>query len=131
MNRKLSLKNKIFIVLILSSLLFISFIDYNQCLAADPTLISTLKGAFEKIESYIVKLATPVAAVAIGSGKIMKKFSFGDEEKIRTGRNLIRGSLFSYGFILCTDMILSLIKSIFKSSPSFMAMTPAVSLLMK
>ena len=109
MNRKLDFKNKICIVLILSVVLFISFMNFNECFAADPTLISTLKGAFEKIESYIMKLATPVAAVAVGSGALMKKFSFGDEEKIRTGRNLIRGSLFSYGFILCTDMILSLI----------------------
>lgn len=44
----------------------------------------------------------------------MKKFSFGDEEKIRTGKRLIRGSLFSYGFILCIDMILSLIETLLK-----------------
>jgi hypothetical protein len=42
----------------------------------------------------------------------MKKFSFGDEEKIRTGRNLIRGSICSYAIILCTDMILSLINTL-------------------
>ena len=42
----------------------------------------------------------------------MKKFSFGDEEKIRTAKRLIRGSLFSYGFILCIDLTLSLIKTL-------------------
>ena len=42
----------------------------------------------------------------------MKKFSFGDEEKIRTAKKLIRGSLFSYGFILAIDLILSAIKSL-------------------
>ena len=61
-----------------------------------------------------MKLATPIAAVAVGSGALMKKFSFGDEEKIRTGKKLIRGSLFSYGFVLCTDMILSLVSTLVK-----------------
>ena len=42
----------------------------------------------------------------------MKKFSFGDEEKIRTGKRLVKGSLFSYGFILCIDLVLSLIKTL-------------------
>ena len=62
--------------------------------------------------NYILRLSTPAAAVAVGTGVLMKKFSFGDEEKIRTSKKLIRGSLFSYGFILCIDLILSLIKTL-------------------
>ena len=42
----------------------------------------------------------------------MKKFSFGDEEKIRMGKNIIRGSLFSYTFILLLDLILSAIEGL-------------------
>lgn len=84
----------------------------NNVLASDPKLISTLNGAFEKLESYLLKLATPAAAVAIGTGVFMKKFSFSDEEKIRTAKRLIRGSLFSYGFILCVDLVLSLVKTL-------------------
>ena len=42
----------------------------------------------------------------------MKKFSFGDEERIRTGKRLVKGSLFSYGFILCVDLVLSLINTL-------------------
>jgi len=42
----------------------------------------------------------------------MKKFSFGDEEKIRTGKRIISGSIFSYAFILCIDLILSTIKAL-------------------
>ena len=103
-------KNKIIIILILFLILFLSF--SNECFAADPTLINKLRGAFEKIESYIIRLATPVAAVSVGVGALMRKFSFGDEEKIRTGRNLIRGSIFSYIIILLTDMILSLISTL-------------------
>lgn len=40
----------------------------------------------------------------------MKKFSFGDEERIRTAKKLIRGSLFSYGFILLINLVLSAIQ---------------------
>lgn len=50
--------------------------------------------------------------MAVGSGVLMKKFSFGDEERIRTANKLIKGSLFSYGFILCIDLILSLFQSL-------------------
>lgn len=42
----------------------------------------------------------------------MKKFSFGDEERIRTGKKIIRGSLFSYGFILAIDLVLSAIETL-------------------
>ena len=42
----------------------------------------------------------------------MRKFSFGDEEKIRTGKKLITGSLFSYAFILGIDLVLSAIQSL-------------------
>lgn len=40
----------------------------------------------------------------------MKKFSFGDEERIRIGKKVIRGSLFSYAFILAIDLILAAIE---------------------
>ena len=42
----------------------------------------------------------------------MKKFSFGDEERIRVGKKVIRGSLFSYAFILAIDLILSAIQTL-------------------
>lgn len=103
-------KNKIQIILILFLILFLSL--QGECFAADPTLIVKLKSAFEKIQGYILRLATPVAAVSVGVGALMRKFSFGDEEKIRTGKNLIRGSIVSYIVILLTDMILSLINTL-------------------
>ena len=80
--------------------------------AAYPKLISKLSKAFESIESWLLKLATPAAAVAVGTGIFMKKFSFGDEEKIRMGKNIVRGSLFSYAFILLLDLILSAIEGL-------------------
>lgn len=100
---------KIFVFL----LLFISIVLFTStCYAADPKLVTTIKKAFESIESWILKIATPAAAVAVGTGVFMKKFSFGDEEKIRTGKRIIRGSLFSYAFILAIDLILSAIKTL-------------------
>ena len=110
MSKNLSLKNKLFIIIILFLIIFLSFT--NECFGVDPTLISKLKNAFEKIQGYILRLATPVAAVSVGVGALMRKFSFGDEEKIRTGKNLIRGSIISYIVILLTDMILSLINTL-------------------
>ena len=85
----------------------------NLCFAwGEPELVNKLNSAFENIRDWLIKLATPAAAVAVGTGVFMKKFSFGDEEKIRTGKKLIKGSLFSYGFILAIDLILSAIKSL-------------------
>ncbi len=108
MNKKF--RKKLYIIFILFLIIYISL--EVECFAADPTLITKLKTAFEKIEGYILKLATPVAAVSVGVGALMRKFSFGDEEKIRTGRNLIRGSIISYVVILLTDMILSLLNTL-------------------
>ena len=78
----------------------------------DPQLVTKINSAFESIESWILKLATPAAAVAVGSGVFMKKFSFGDEERMRMGKKIIKSSLFSYAFILAIDLILSAIKSL-------------------
>ena len=84
----------------------------NTVFAADPKLVSTINSAFEKIEEYIVKISTPAAAVAVGTGVLMKKFSFGDEEKMRTAKKVIRGSLFAYGFVLAINLVLSAIESL-------------------
>ena len=79
-------------------------------LGAYPKLVNTITSAFKTIESWLLKISTPAAAVAVGSGIFMKKFSFGDEERLRTGKKVIRSSLFSYAFILCIDLILSAIQ---------------------
>lgn len=99
----------IFFILILSTILIILSNDVN---AATPKLVSKLESAFSNIENWIIKLSTPAAAVAVGTGIFMKKFSFGDEERIRTGKKIIRSSLFSYAFILAIDLILAAIKSL-------------------
>ena len=56
--------------------------------------------------------ATPAAAIAVGTGVFMKKFSVGDEERMRTGKKLIRSSLFSYAFFISIDLVLDLIQGL-------------------
>lgn len=103
---------KIKILYLLFSIFLFTIFLSSTCYASVPKLVTKLDDAFETIESWLINLSTPAAAVAVGTGVFMKKFSFGDEEKIRTAKKLIRGSLFSYGFILAIDLILSAIKSL-------------------
>ena len=110
---KLKKKFYTFCFIIFLAFLFLNCFE-NYCFSAfgTPAIVSKINSAFETIESWILKISTPAAAVAVGSGVFMKKFSFGDEEKIRTGKKIIKGSLFSYAFILAIDLILSAIKSL-------------------
>ena len=103
---------KIIIILLFFILLFNIF-NISYCFFdSTPKIVTKLNDAFTKIEEWLLKLATPAAAVAVGTGVFMKKFSFGDEDRIRIAKKLIRSSLFSYGFILAIDLILSAIKTL-------------------
>ena len=107
------MNKKIFLLTFI--IIFVSIIIFTlstNIYAATPKLVNTITNAFESIEDWLIKIATPAAAVAVGSGIFMRKFSFGDEERIRMGKKIIRGSLFSYAFILAIDLILSAIKSL-------------------
>jgi uncharacterized BrkB/YihY/UPF0761 family membrane protein len=108
------MNKKFFNVIFIISLFIIFLFTLSSISFAwgDPQIVSKITSAFESIKDWLLKIATPAAAVAVGSGVFMKKFSFGDEEKIRTGKKLIKGSLFSYAFILAIDLILSAIKSL-------------------
>lgn len=102
-----------FSILLLFIFLFIFSSNVFAGLFDDtPKLVTKLTDAFGTIKSWLLTLATPAAAVAVGVGVFMKKFSFGDEERIRIAKKLIRGSLFSYAFILAIDLILSAIQSL-------------------
>lgn len=103
------MKKILFTVFVFS---YIILISSTTVFGATPKLVNKLNSAFEDIEGWIIKISTPAAAVAVCSGALMRKFSFGDEEKIRTGKKLITGSLFSYAFILAIDLILSAIQSL-------------------
>jgi len=108
-------KNILFFIkfIFVFAIILISYFFVNCSYAATtPKLISTMQKAFENIESWLMKLATPMAAVAVGSGLFMQKFSFGDEERIRMGKKLVKTSLFSYAFILAIDLVLAAIESL-------------------
>ena len=104
-------KEKTFFILMLT-IIYIFYFKSVFAAWGDPELVTKINSAFEKIESWLLTISTPAAAVAVGTGVFMKKFSFGDEDRIRTGKRLIKGSLFSYAFILAIDLILSAIKSL-------------------
>ncbi len=108
MNKKLIFN----IIYILCIAITITLTFNTISFAGYPKLVNTLLKAFDQIKSYLVAIATPVAAVAIASGFLMQKFSFGDEERIRNGKKLIRTSIVSYAFILALDLIISLIQSL-------------------
>ena len=101
-----------FLFILLSILFLFSSSVQASLFNGAPEVVDKLNSAFEKIEDWLLILATPAAAVAVAVGVFMKKFSFGDEERIRIAKKLIRGSLFSYGFILAINLILSTIKSL-------------------
>lgn len=104
---------KIIYITLTIFLFFIFYISFtNISFAAYPKLVNKLGNAFEKIETYIITISTPAAAVSIGTGFLMQKFSFGDEERIRTGKKLIRISVISYVFILLLDLVIAAIENL-------------------
>lgn len=80
--------------------------------AGTTKIVTRIESALETISKWIVRISTPAAAVAIGSGILIKKFSFGDDERILAGKKIIRSTLFSYAFVLVIDLVLDAIKSI-------------------
>ncbi len=113
---KFVFSKKYFFILLFIFLFILFFFNSNNVMAGlfdgSPAIVDKLNSAFEKIQDWLLKLSTPAAAVAVAVGVFMKKFSFGDEERIRTAKKVIRGSLFSYGFILVLNLILAAIKSL-------------------
>ena len=63
-------------------LIVVFILACSMAFAKDVKLVTTLNKSLENIKSWIIKLSTPAAAVAVGTGVFMKKFSFGDEERI-------------------------------------------------
>ena len=70
------MKKKIFLFTIIFMFVFMSIL-----FASTAKIVTRVDKALSTISKWIVKISTPAAAVAIGSGLLMKKFSFGDEEK--------------------------------------------------
>lgn len=80
--------------------------------ASTPTLINKLNTALKKILSYLEKLATPAAGVAIATGVMIRKLSFGDEEKLILGKRTIINAVIGYLTIQLIDLIIKFIEEI-------------------
>ena len=91
-----------YIILILSTTVF----------AATPKLVTKINDAFEDIESWILKISTPAAAVAVCTGALMRKFSFGDEQKLILGKRIIVNAILGYAVILLIDVILKFVDNL-------------------
>lgn len=99
------------------TIIFLSFIYIVNTYATtekSPLLVNKFKKAFEKIQEYLILIATPAAGVAICTGLLMRKFSFGDEERVRTAKKLIRGTIIAYALIISTKLILNFILVVLK-----------------
>lgn len=95
--------------------IFIIFLYSVECVyaaPATPTLVTKLTSAFKKIKEYLIKIAGPIAAVAIVSGIIIRKLSFGDEEKMVVGKRVIVNAIGGYFVILLVDLIIKFIEAI-------------------
>ena len=77
-----------------------------------PTIMNNLKTALTKIQEWLVAIATPAAAIGVITGVLIKKFSFGDTERMLVGRRLIRSCFVSYGMVVGIDLILKAITSL-------------------
>lgn len=111
------MKNKykkiiIFCIVLMSLFVFISTI-YGATATA-PTLVNKLNSALKKIQSYLVKIAAPAAGVAIATGVLMRKLSFGDEEKMIKGKKVITNAIICYGIVISIDLIIKFVDSVLK-----------------
>lgn len=114
---KISKKKFIIKFTIVFLIIFLSFIYIVNTYATtekSPLLVNKFKKAFEKIQEYLILIATPAAGVAICTGLLMRKFSFGDEERVRTAKKLIRGTIIAYALIISTKLILNFILVVLK-----------------
>ena len=113
MKKKEDLK-KIFILFLFIMFAFIIFSSVYCATATTPTLVNKLTSALKKIQSYLVKIAAPAAGVAIATGVLMRKLSFGDEEKMVKGKKVIVNAIVCYGVIISIDLIIKFVESVLK-----------------
>lgn len=106
MNRRKSISTIVIVLVVLF------FTVSNIYAATTPTLVNRLNSALKNILSYLEKLATPAAGVAIASGVMIRKFSFGDEEKMVIGKRVIINAIVGYGIILLIDLILKFVEAV-------------------
>lgn len=94
----------------------ISIIFSNLVYAATstPSLVTKINSAFTKIQGYLEKIATPIAGVCLASGILIRKLSFGDEQKMITGKKIIVNTIIGYASIRLLDLIIKFIETVVK-----------------
>lgn len=100
MKRRIAVIISVFCVLIMTA---------SFAASSYPTIMNNLSAALAKIQSWLVAIATPAAAIGVITGVLIKKFSFGDTERMLVGRRLIRSCFVSYGMVVGIDLILKAI----------------------
>lgn len=107
-------KKNMYLLKITMMIFLILILKTNIVFASSPKMVSKIYDSFSKIQKYITRVSTPIAGVALGTGLLMRKFSFGDEERVRRSKKLIRDTAVAYALILCLDLILSFIETLAK-----------------
>lgn len=109
-NNKNFIKLRICMVLFLFIILILNF----SCIygATDPALVTKINSALKKIKGYLVKISLPAAGVAIASGVLIRKFSFGSEEKMVLGKKIIVNAILGYAIIISIDIILKFVDAV-------------------
>ena len=105
-------KNKFKIFSVLTFLFIVVIVANGVYAASDPTLVTKLNSALKKIQGYLVKIATPAAGVAIASGVLIRKLSFGNEEKMVIGKKIIINAILGYAIIISIDLIIKFVDSV-------------------
>ena len=83
------------------------FLTTTYGAVSTPSLVTKLNSALNKIQSYLVK-------IAIAGGVLIRKLSFGNEEKMVLGKKVIVNAILSYGIILSIDLILKFVEAVIK-----------------
>ena len=104
------MKNKKILTVIM--LVVIIFSTSYVFAATTPTLVTKLNTALKKILEYLEKLSAPAAGVAIATGVLIRKLSFGDEEKMVIGKRVIINAIVGYLIIQLIDLIIKFIEGI-------------------
>jgi hypothetical protein len=107
--KNIKFKNIVMVMLILGLIVNFTSIVYG---ATNPTLVTKLNTAMKKILSYLETLATPIAGVAIATGVLMRKLSFGDDEKMIKGKKVIVNAIVGYAIIISIDLIIKFVESL-------------------
>ena len=97
---------------ILMCILWIStsiiFSNLVYAATSTPSLVTKINSAFTKIQGYLEKIATPIAGVCLASGILIRKLSFGDEQK------MIVNTIIGYASIRLLDLIIKFIETVVK-----------------